>query len=159
MVLSGLPFLVYWQTMLDGEVTARDGTMTFTTFVCFDLFNALSCRSQSKSVFSLGLTSNRAFLAAAGLSTAGQLAVIYLSPLQKVFRTEGLALRDLFAVATLSSSVFWLDEGRKFWLSRDDGAAGSVPKNSPSICSPSTWIYKLKRYFGLQRGRIASTTV
>lgn len=31
----------------DGN-TARDTTMTFTCFVFFDMFNALSCRSQVK---------------------------------------------------------------------------------------------------------------
>ena len=31
-------------TMEDGKVTARDTTMTFTTFVFFDMFNALSSR-------------------------------------------------------------------------------------------------------------------
>lgn len=32
--------------MSDGKVTPRDTTMTFTCFVFFDMFNALSCRSQ-----------------------------------------------------------------------------------------------------------------
>ena len=31
--------------MVDGQVTARDTTMTFTCFIFFDMFNALSCRS------------------------------------------------------------------------------------------------------------------
>ena len=31
--------------MQDGTVTPRDTTMTFTCFVLFDMFNALSCRS------------------------------------------------------------------------------------------------------------------
>ena len=33
--------------MKDGHVTSRDTTMTFTCFVFFDMFNALSCRSQA----------------------------------------------------------------------------------------------------------------
>lgn len=36
--------------MSDGVVTPRDTTMTFTCFVLFDLFNALSCRSQVSSL-------------------------------------------------------------------------------------------------------------
>jgi hypothetical protein len=32
--------------MEDGVITPRDTTMTFTCFVLFDMFNALSCRSQ-----------------------------------------------------------------------------------------------------------------
>ena len=31
--------------MEDGKITPRDTTMTFTCFVFFDMFNALSCRS------------------------------------------------------------------------------------------------------------------
>jgi P-type Ca2+ transporter type 2C len=35
-------------------VTERDRTMAFTTFVMFDMFNALGCRSTIKSIFSIG---------------------------------------------------------------------------------------------------------
>uniref|UniRef100_A0A2S2R202 Calcium-transporting ATPase type 2C member 1 n=1 Tax=Sipha flava TaxID=143950 RepID=A0A2S2R202_9HEMI len=37
---------VFKREMSDNEVTKRDTTMTFTCFVFFDMFNALSCRSQ-----------------------------------------------------------------------------------------------------------------
>lgn len=37
---------VFLFQMRDGQVTPRDTTMTFTCFVFFDMFNALSCRSQ-----------------------------------------------------------------------------------------------------------------
>ncbi len=45
---------VFWFEMADGVVTSRDTTMTFTTFVMFDMFNALSCRSAEKSIFTIG---------------------------------------------------------------------------------------------------------
>lgn len=64
--------------------------MTFTCFVLFDMFNALSCRSQTKSVFSIGLFANKSFLVAVSLSLIGQLLVIYFPPLQMVFQTEAL---------------------------------------------------------------------
>jgi len=48
-------------------VTARDTTMTFTTFVMFDMFNALTCRSTHKSIFKIGFFTNRAFVYAIGL--------------------------------------------------------------------------------------------
>ena len=35
--------------MSDNIITPRDTTMTFTCFVLFDMFNALSCRSQVSS--------------------------------------------------------------------------------------------------------------
>lgn len=44
---------VFQREMEDGSGgrTKRDTTMTFTCFVLFDMWNALSCRSQTKSVF------------------------------------------------------------------------------------------------------------
>jgi len=112
-------FYVYSTEMLDGNVTRRDTTMTFTTFVMFDLFNAMSCRSQTKSVFALGLFSNQAFLYAVSFSFVGQLSVIYFSPLQAIFHTEGLALSDLLFIILLSSSVLWVDEIRKHLMNQN----------------------------------------
>ncbi|CAF4057527.1 unnamed protein product [Rotaria magnacalcarata] len=85
---------VFYAEMRDGKVTPRDTTMTFTCFVFFDMFNALSCRSQTKFIFEIGLFSNRYFVVAVFLSIVGQLAVIYLPPLQFVFQTEALSAAD-----------------------------------------------------------------
>ncbi|KAK3328813.1 hypothetical protein B0H66DRAFT_571605 [Apodospora peruviana] len=90
--------MVYTREMLDdGEVTRRDTTMTFTCFVLFDMFNALTCRSESKSVLrgEVGVFSNTLFNWAVSLSLAGQLLVIYFPWLQEVFQTEALGLSDL----------------------------------------------------------------
>lgn len=76
--------------MADGQVTPRDTTMTFTTFVFFDMWNAMACRHSLKSVFELGLFSNTMLCFAISGSVLGQLAVIYLPPLQKIFQTEAL---------------------------------------------------------------------
>jgi Ca2+-transporting ATPase len=110
--------MVYTHEMLeDGKVTRRDTTMTFTCFVFFDMFNALTCRSESKSVLrgEVGLFSNTLFNWAVSLSVAGQLLVIYFPWLQEVFQTEALGLRDLVGLLFLCSTVFWADELRK-WL-------------------------------------------
>ena len=42
------------------------------------------------------------------LSILGQLAVIYLPPLQYVFQTESLAPQDLAILVAISSSVFFI---------------------------------------------------
>ncbi|CAF3824291.1 unnamed protein product [Rotaria sp. Silwood1] len=104
---------VFYAEMRDGKVTPRDTTMTFTCFVFFDMFNALSCRSQTKFIFEIGLFSNRFFVVAVLLSIIGQLAVIYLPPLQYVFQTEALSASDLFYLTCLTSSVFLVNEFRK----------------------------------------------
>lgn len=102
---------------LDKTVSARDTTMTFTCFVFFDMFNALTCRSESKSVLKgeLSVVGNRMFNFAVGGSLLGQMAVIYLPFLQRIFQTEGLGIWDLVFLAGIASSVFWIDEARKFW--------------------------------------------
>ncbi|KJZ78764.1 hypothetical protein HIM_02155 [Hirsutella minnesotensis 3608] len=109
--------LVYSNEMLaDGEVTRRDTTMTFTCFVFFDMFNALSCRSESKSIFrgEIGLFANNLFNWAVSLSVLCQLLVIYLPWLQEVFQTEAIGLGDLIRLVVLCSTVFWADELRKY---------------------------------------------
>lgn len=46
MIVAGTLFIFHREMAADGKVTPRDTTMTFTCFVLFDMFNALSCRSQ-----------------------------------------------------------------------------------------------------------------
>uniref|UniRef100_A0A5G2QFD1 Calcium-transporting ATPase n=1 Tax=Sus scrofa TaxID=9823 RepID=A0A5G2QFD1_PIG len=96
---------VFWRELRDNVITPRDTTMTFTCFVFFDMFNALSSRSQTKSVFEIGLCSNKMFCYAVLGSIMGQLLVIYFPPLQKVFQTESLSVLDLLFLLGLTSSV------------------------------------------------------
>ncbi|CAF1047987.1 unnamed protein product, partial [Didymodactylos carnosus] len=84
---------VFYAEMRDGKVTPRDTTMTFICFVFFDMFNALSCRSQTKFIFETGLFSNKFFVVAVPLSIIGQFAVIYVPPLQFIFQTEALSAK------------------------------------------------------------------
>jgi P-type Ca2+ transporter type 2C len=87
--------------------------MTFTTFVMFDMFNALACRHNNRPVFELSWNSNKAFLLAMAFSLLGQTAVLYFPPLQKVFRTVSLSFTDLIFVIFLTSSMLVLDTVRK----------------------------------------------
>ncbi|KAL5021260.1 hypothetical protein ScPMuIL_000415 [Solemya velum] len=104
---------VFWREMRDNKITPRDTTMTFTCFVFFDMFNALSCRSQTKSIFSVGFFTNKMFLLAVGGSIVGQLFVIYFPPLQAVFQTEALDWIDFVFLISLTSSVFVVSELKK----------------------------------------------
>ncbi|XP_069767126.1 calcium-transporting ATPase type 2C member 1 isoform X2 [Narcine bancroftii] len=108
-IVSGTLF-VFWRELQDNVITPRDTTMTFTCFVFFDMFNAWSSRSQTKSVFEIGLCSNRMFCYAVLGSIMGQLLVIYFPPLQKVFQTESLSILDLLFLMGLTSSVCIVSE-------------------------------------------------
>jgi len=107
---------VFWRELRDNIITPRDTTMTFTCFVLFDMFNALSCRSQTKSVLEIGLTANNVFLFAVGASLIGQLLVIYFPPLQAVFQTESLSLQDILFLIAITSSVLVVSELWKIYL-------------------------------------------
>ncbi|EDQ89391.1 uncharacterized protein MONBRDRAFT_32456 [Monosiga brevicollis MX1] len=113
-IVTGVLY-VYFRELQDDVVTKRDTTMTFTCFVLFDMFNALTCRSTNKSIREIGLFSNSVFLYAVGGSLLGQLAVIYLPPLQAIFQTEALGFGDMVFLVMLCSTVWLADEGRKYW--------------------------------------------
>lgn len=114
-------------------VTPRDTTMTFTCFVFFDMFNALSCRSQvcincsvflritnlflffqTKSIFSIGFFRNKPFLFAVAGSIVCQMLVIYFPPLQKIFVTEALSFLDILSLIAIASTVFIASETKKY---------------------------------------------
>lgn len=119
LIMLGTLFTYVREMADDNKVTARDTTMTFTCFVFFDMFNALTCRSESKSILTgeIKLFANKMFNYAVAGSLLGQAAVIYMPFLQKIFQTEALTLFDLIHLTMLASCVFWVDEGRK-WIKR-----------------------------------------
>lgn len=115
-IMLGTLMVYYHEMSTDHSVTARDTTMTFTCFVFFDMFNALTCRSERKSVLrgELSLTGNHMFNLAVVGSLLGQMAVVYIPFFQRIFQTEPLGVGDLFLLVVLASTVFWVDEVRKF---------------------------------------------
>ncbi|XP_051883919.1 calcium-transporting ATPase type 2C member 2-like isoform X2 [Pristis pectinata] len=130
-IIMGGTLSVYWKELPEGKISTRTTTMTFTCFVFFDMFNALSCRSQTKSIFEIGLFRNRVFVYTVLGSLLGQMAVIYFPPLQRVFQTESLGPLDLLFLVGLASSVFFALELLKLieriWLSATER------KNSPNL--------------------------
>uniref|UniRef100_A0A6A7G0R4 Calcium-transporting ATPase n=2 Tax=Hirondellea gigas TaxID=1518452 RepID=A0A6A7G0R4_9CRUS len=104
---------VFRSEMLDGVVTARDTTMTFSCFVLFDMFNAMSCRSATKSILELGLLSNWYLFVALAATLGCLLGVVYVPFLQWVFQTEALHLNDWLYLVALASTVLFVSELRK----------------------------------------------
>lgn len=119
LILLGTMYVFIHEMEDEGTtVSARDLTMTFTTFVMFDMFNSLVCRHNHRSVFDLSWNSNKAFLLAAFFSLGGQFLVVYFPPLQKVFRTVALSGTDIFFVVSLSATMLVLDTIRKRYFPR-----------------------------------------
>jgi P-type Ca2+ transporter type 2C len=116
-ILIGTSY-VFITELQDGAPSERDTTMTFTTFVFFDLFNALSCRHNSRPCYELKWNSNPAFLVAIAFSLFGQYLVIYFPPFQRVFRTVPLEMGDLVYIFCLASTIFFFDVIRKLCFPR-----------------------------------------
>ena len=93
-------------------------TVAFTSMVVFQLCNVFSMRSIRTSIFRLGFLSNGYVFLAVVASMLMQVAVLYLPPLQRIFRTVPLGLVDWAAIVVVSSSVFFAVEIYKWFLRR-----------------------------------------
>jgi len=113
-MFTGTLFIFFNSLIPDATEQHHATTIAFTTFVMFQMFNALNCRSASHSVFSIGLTSNKYFLFSIGASILMQLFVIYVPFLQYVFETVSLSFGELAFSIAVASSVFIADELLKF---------------------------------------------
>jgi Ca2+-transporting ATPase len=65
-------------------------TMAFCTLVFSQLFHVFDCKSETRGIFEVGIFSNPFLVAAVATSTIMQLSVIYLPPLQAIFKTTAL---------------------------------------------------------------------
>jgi Ca2+-transporting ATPase len=95
----------YWQTVV------------FTVLTVSQLFHSLAVRSETASLFTIGLFSNLPMLGAVILTVVMQLAVIYLPSFNALFHTRPLPLFDLVVCLGLSSLVLFAVETEK-WLVR-----------------------------------------
>jgi Ca2+-transporting ATPase len=117
--------LYYWG---DGSAEALKlaQTTAFCSLVFFQLFFVFQCRSETHSVFELGFLGNPYLILAVAVSTAMQLAVVYVPLLSSVFGTVPLAAEQWLLVLlipglrqliSLSSYIGSRTFGRKlmFW--------------------------------------------
>lgn len=82
-------------------------TLAFTTFVFFQLFNVLNCRSNSRSIFKIGFLSNRTSILSIIGAILIQAAIVYVPQVQGVFGTVPLSSGDwLISIATASIIFF-----------------------------------------------------
>ena len=68
---------------------------------------ALGVRSESRSLFHVGLFSNKPMLLAVGLTVVLQLGVVYVPFLQKLFHTRALSGGELAGVFGIERTIFW----------------------------------------------------
>ncbi|MHB9110440.1 MAG: cation-translocating P-type ATPase [Armatimonadota bacterium] len=115
---------LFWQDLRAGETFAHAQTVAFTTLVAFQWFHAFNARSRRNSLFSIGIFTNSWLLAGIAAAVLLQVLVIYVRPIQVLFRTAPLTLADWGWILLVSSSIFILDELRKLVINRREGKAG-----------------------------------
>ena len=97
--------VAYWQTMV------------FTVLTVSQLFHSLAVRSESASLWRVGLLSNLPMLGAFILTLFLQLVVIYTPAFNTIFHTQPLPMLDLAACLFISSLILFAVEIEK-WLMR-----------------------------------------
>ena len=81
-------------------------TAAFTTIVMSELFVAFACRDEKATLLEVGIFSNPSLILANVSSFILQLAVVYLRPLQSIFKTVPLSLNDWVIILIVSSMAF-----------------------------------------------------
>ncbi len=126
----GLGYHVIWVGLLMAAVTlltqavsieVGDGhwqSITFTVLTLSQMGHALAIRSETESLFTQGLLSNRPLLGAVLLTFVLQLAVLYLPWMNAIFKTAPLSAVELLAAVLLSAVVFWAVELEKLLIRR-----------------------------------------
>ncbi len=108
-----LTFAFYLSWM--GTNLSQARTIAFTVLVLAQLTHAFNCRSETYSIFQLGLSSNTALLWAVGLSALLQVAVVLLPWMRIGFGTTPLTARQWLVVLVLSILPLFGTEIWKLW--------------------------------------------
>jgi len=104
--LAAFSFVLF----IEDEGLPRARTAAFVVLACSQLFHALNCRSQTDSLFKIGILTNIKLVLAAVVSFLLQMAVVYVPFFQVIFKTESLRVIDWIMVVALSSLPLWAME-------------------------------------------------
>jgi Ca2+-transporting ATPase len=100
------------------EDTREWQSMVFSVLVFCQLVHSMAIRSESRSLFGMGLLTNPALLGAIGLSVVLQMALLYVPWLQDIFRTTALTPAQLAVVVVVPLVVLVAVEVEKLLVRR-----------------------------------------
>ncbi|MEE8574280.1 MAG: HAD-IC family P-type ATPase, partial [Thermodesulfobacteriota bacterium] len=116
-VMAAGTLFVFIVNLNTGVPLERARTAALTTMVFFQFYQALNCRSETKSVFSMSPMSNPYLLYAMIGAFFAQLAVLYVPPLQWIFRTVPLSMTEWLEVGLVTVTIIIAVEFDK-WIRR-----------------------------------------
>jgi Ca2+-transporting ATPase len=117
-LLAVLSLLVGWLAWNPDAADPAWQTMLFTTLIFGQLALALEVRAEKKSLFSVGLFTNRAMLIAVGVGVAAHFALIYVPVFQNIFKTVALGPKDLLISLAAALAILAAAEAWKWWERR-----------------------------------------
>jgi len=98
---------LYGYMLSTGAGLSRAMTVAFTVFVMFQIFNVFNCKSGT------GL-SNRTLIVAVAASLILQVLVVYLKPLEGIFRTVPLTAMDWVLIVLVASLILIMEAVLRF---------------------------------------------
>jgi P-type Ca2+ transporter type 2C len=101
-------------------------TMVFTVLTLTQMVHVLSIRSESQSLWRLGVRSNLPLLGAVLLTFALQMATIYVPALNPIFKTEPLSLDELAICLGIAAVIWPVVELEKAWRRSRAGRLDAV---------------------------------
>lgn len=113
--------------------TAYATTLAFTTFVLFQVFNALSVRAEYESAFSRDLPQNRWLMGSLAAVVALQALVVYVPVLQDLFGTVAIRPLDWIAATGVALLALVVGETDKALRRRHRGASRGPELGADSL--------------------------
>ena len=113
-----------WENYGD-DLFSQAQTMTFAVFIVYQLFNVLNCRSGDASLFTLGVFSNKAINYAILISASLLFVFVHFASstipivgieFGNLLSTTSLEPTDWFVLTLVASTVFLIEEFRKFMV-------------------------------------------
>ncbi|MBI4133472.1 HAD-IC family P-type ATPase [Candidatus Uhrbacteria bacterium] len=112
LVMTAGTIFLFGRALPEGIEKAR--TLAFAFMAWAQLWNAWNMRSLDRSIFQIGILTNRFLVDAFLVAIALQLLVIHLPFFQAVFHFEPLGVGEWFTIIALSSFVLWFGELYKY---------------------------------------------
>jgi len=131
---AGTLSVLTWQSSIGTDEHAL--TVAFTTFVLFQLFNALNVRSEERSVFSPDTLRNARLWGALGVVLGLQILAVHAGPVQSIFSTADLTIGDWALCAAVASTVLGLEEIRKIINRRTTKRGAAFGHHASEGCIP-----------------------
>ncbi|HUX99010.1 MAG TPA: HAD-IC family P-type ATPase [Candidatus Deferrimicrobium sp.] len=107
---SGTLFVLF---LFQNSPTAKIRTAIFLVLIIFQWFNAFNCRSQIKSVFTIGFFKNRILIIFLFIDIILVAILFFIPPLSLTFGLVPLRLSEWLLVVAIGASIWVLDEVRK----------------------------------------------